>query len=372
VPPPLLSAAPVAGRARGLTPRPTTALAALLLVLLAAGAFWPIVTGRRTVYYGDLALYFIPQLSFQRDQLLAGRVPLWNPYLLCGTPFVGNPQAWPLYPSSALLYGLEAPVAARRDRGRAFGACRCRHAVVFAAARPHRVGGAAGRRRLGLWRGARVQDAVPEHGAGGGVFAVALVGHGWADLRTTPARTATLALLVGLALLAAHAQVFLMTFYLCGAYAAWRLWPWRGADRKRTAGALIAAFALGSLLSAGQLLPVMDHVRASVRARLTLGRADRFTLPPRALVTNFVAPNFFGNPATGDYRGPGNFWEPCAYIGLLPFGLAVLCRRLALPARQGNALLGTGGARGGVARVGHHGRAVHRGLLPVARRQQVQ
>ena len=81
---------------------------ALFLLLLTGAWFWPLLSGAKSLYFGDIGLYFIPQLTFERQELLQGRIPLWNPHLLCGTPFVGNPQAWPLYPSAALLYALPA------------------------------------------------------------------------------------------------------------------------------------------------------------------------------------------------------------------------------------------------------------------------
>jgi hypothetical protein len=238
-------------------------------------------------------------LSFQRDQLLAGRVPLWNPYLLCGTPFVGNPQAWPLYPSSALLYGLEAPVAASviavghlalaavgtllflRRRGR----------TVWAAL----LGGVA-------WGfgGALVSKTQFPNMVQAAAFLPWLL---WAMdgliLRTTPARTATLALLVGLALLAAHAQVFLMTFYLCGAYAAWHVWPRRGTDRKRTARR--SRCGVRARFAAERRAIVAGHgpCACNVRARLTLGRADRFTLPSRAWVAELCRKLLFWHQGQG-------------------------------------------------------------------------
>ena len=70
--------------------------------------FTEVIFRGRVFFYGDLSLYFLPQLDFLRSELLAGRIPLWNPYINCGQPFVGNPQTWPLYPSSLLLLFFEA------------------------------------------------------------------------------------------------------------------------------------------------------------------------------------------------------------------------------------------------------------------------
>ncbi len=43
-------------------------------------------------------LYFEPMQRFASAELRSGRLPLWNPYLLCGQPFIGNPQMGVFYP----------------------------------------------------------------------------------------------------------------------------------------------------------------------------------------------------------------------------------------------------------------------------------
>ncbi len=79
------------------------------LFLLTLIYFWPQLIGGKALYWGDIGLYFTPMQMFLRDNLRHGRLPLWNPLILCGTPYVGNPQTWPLYPTTALLPWLSAP-----------------------------------------------------------------------------------------------------------------------------------------------------------------------------------------------------------------------------------------------------------------------
>ena len=81
----------------------------LLLLGLTLIYFWPQVGRGRALYWGDIGLYFTPMTQFLHDNLRAGRLPLWNPLILCGAPFVGNPQTWPLYPLTALLPVVSAP-----------------------------------------------------------------------------------------------------------------------------------------------------------------------------------------------------------------------------------------------------------------------
>lgn len=305
------------------TPPVATGIGAFLLVFLAVLLFLPLLVGDRALYFGDLSLYFIPLLAFQRRELLEGQIPLWNPHLLNGTPFVGNPQSWPLYPSSLLLYLLPAH--------RAVGVIGVLHLALAA------VGMLLFLRRRGLLLAPALLGAVT-FGFGGALVskmqfpnmvqaAAFLPWLLWSvegvAARPTAGRQAALIVTIGLALLAAHAQVFLMQFYLCGAWALWRVRALPPEHRARVGRALAGALAVGVLLAMVQLLPTLDLIRSSMRVELKLAKANRFILPPGMLLTAFVLPNFYGNPSTGEYIGRGNFWEPCAYAGLLPFALAV-------------------------------------------------
>jgi len=330
IPPAKIPPAPPAPRVPFLSfiPYPLSFLFVLALALI---AFWPVVSGAQTLFFGDIGLYFAPLLSFQRAELLQGRIPLWNPYALCGTPFAGNPQAWPLHPSTLLLYAFDAP--------RACGLIGVLSTVWGA------WGTLAFLHRRGVGTGAALIASVAW--AFGGAFvskyqfpnmAQAASWLPWllwaADgviVRPHAGRVALLALCVGLSLLSAHAQMFLLQFYVGLAFCGWRLWRLPTGDARRVAlGYLAAGFFVGALLASAQLLPVVEQVGASVRPALPLAKANRFILPPYAALTNFVLPNFYGNPATAaPYVARGNFWEPCAYGGVAPFLLAIwtMCHR---------------------------------------------
>ena len=46
----------------------------------------------------DAFTYFTPYWAYRMAELRAGHLPLWNPYLFLGVPFLANPQAAVLYP----------------------------------------------------------------------------------------------------------------------------------------------------------------------------------------------------------------------------------------------------------------------------------
>ncbi|WP_395139168.1 YfhO family protein [Armatimonas sp.] len=296
--------------------------------------FAEVVFRGRVLFYGDLSLYFLPQLDFQRSELLAGRIPLWNPYINCGQPFVGNPQTWPLYPSSLLL-------------------------LIFEAARANAISTLlhvlwAGLGMLVFLRQQKLTPVAATLGAVAFAFGGAFVSKVqfpnmlqamswlpwllWATgrviMRPLPGRVALLGLCVGLTLLAAHAQVTLMQLYLVLAWVLFRLMTLPRAERLRPLSALALAALLGLALALAQLLPVVEHALASTRPQLSLGAANRFYLPWRELIL-LIAPNALGNPALpGGWHGKANFWEPCCYIGLVPLVLVFFVQGNKLPRQR--------------------------------------
>ncbi len=87
--------------------------AALGLGLLLAWATWPVVAGRLPENL-DLLLQFAPNATFLQRELTAGRLPLWNPYVGAGVPFLADPgtAGWYL-PSWLALLALNTADAVR-------------------------------------------------------------------------------------------------------------------------------------------------------------------------------------------------------------------------------------------------------------------
>jgi hypothetical protein len=69
-----------------------------------------LATSGDTVLDGyDIPTYVAWLHQFSRESLLAGRLPLWNPHIYAGVPFLANPQTTVFYPPSWLY--LAMPVA---------------------------------------------------------------------------------------------------------------------------------------------------------------------------------------------------------------------------------------------------------------------
>ena len=331
-------------------------LVAAVLLLLTTLYFWRQVVQGQALYWGDIGLYFLPMQEFLRQNLGAGRLPLWNPLILCGTPYAGNPQVWPLYPVTALLPFVSAT-----------------QFINLTVALHVWVAGlgtyAFARRTLGIGRGAALLAAVTFMFGGELVskeqFPNMVQASAWlpwtllclhALLTRRRVRDAlALGVVLGLQLLAAHVQMTLLTLYLALAYGVFGPpAPILGSNTEeiRTEGAaktkgkashaptavfsvllprigagglpslLLLALVTASGLAMGQLLPTLALFRDAARQRLSFAVVDRFYLPLNQL-GNFVLPHLHGSPYFGNWSARGNFWETCCYVGLLPFALAV-------------------------------------------------
>ncbi|MFZ2423158.1 MAG: hypothetical protein WA029_18650, partial [Anaerolineae bacterium] len=81
-------------------------LGVFVLALFARLAFT-----NRVLATGDVYTYFTPYRDFAAAALRAGKLPLWNPYLFLGVPFLANSQAAVFYPLHWPLAWLSTPRA---------------------------------------------------------------------------------------------------------------------------------------------------------------------------------------------------------------------------------------------------------------------
>lgn len=82
-------------------------VAAIALIwLVVAAFFWPLLTpdpnSKFWVQVGDFTNQFYAFHSFAAQELWAGRLPLWNPYMLAGHPFLSDIQTATFYPVGLL------------------------------------------------------------------------------------------------------------------------------------------------------------------------------------------------------------------------------------------------------------------------------
>lgn len=315
-------------------------LAGGILFLLTAGFFWRTLSG--AVYQpadgGDLASFLFPTYRFAAGELAQGRLPLWNPTLYGGAPFVGDIQAGFLYVPNLLLFLLapEFPYAALQwsAAGHLFWAALGMYTLLRALRWPDRTVG-----RLPALFGAvafSLSDPLLIHFGNLNLIAV-LSWLPWvlaAYARTLETRRlrwlAGAALLFAAGTYAGHAQSTLYTglaliVYTVG-WTATNLPP-AGARARSVladAGVLAGVLVLTGLLAAPILLPALELTRHALRQAFTYQDSVAYSLAPTQLLAGLVSPGFFGH-------GPALHWSlwervelPFAGVATLVFGLAGL------------------------------------------------
>ncbi len=374
-------------------------LAALLLLILPLLLFGAVTIGPLTLLPADNLFAFEPWASYRQEmavglpqnQLLSdlilenyawkklireavstGQIPLWNPYILSGQPFLANGQHSAFYPFSLLFYLL--PLA------KAYGWFTVSQLwlaglFMYIFIRTLRVG------RLGALI-AGITYSLSTFFIVSVVFTMIIAGAIWLPLLLAmieivirkqeekgtvgyspiPYLVAG-ALVLGCQTLAGHPEITYYTLLVGGYYALGRLlllWRRQGTPRfaLRLGGWLFLMVALGVGLGAVQLVPMVEVLGQNFRDNsVTLEQVRGWALPWRRLVTFFV-PDFFGSPAHhGTFDLVTRGWLPLglnahgqvnplcpactgwdtktsveagAYLGILPLVLAVLALAQAL------------------------------------------
>jgi hypothetical protein len=321
------------------------------LALLCAAFFWDVfwLPQDRIVAGNDLTDMFFLWLRFADNSIEQGQLPLWNPYVFSGLPFVANPQPALFYPPTWLVFLM--PIS------KALGLIIVLHVWLAG---------------VGMYAWLRTEGASTKGALLGGTvfafsgyfFARVQAGHLgvvttgtwlpfllWAYRRAVTRRSWSLAVMgglpVGLSILTGHTASFVYVALGLVAYAAFCAWDcWR---EERSARAVVfplvwlgVMLLVGLVLAAVQLLPMVELVVRSTRqATSSYNFATRFSWPPGYLLTLLI-PNFFGEPTHTGYWGEGIYEEFIFYIGVLPLLLALLGLRLRHRLKPFLAALGLG------------------------------
>ena len=350
---------------------------------------------------GDLIIQNYPWKRFTLSSLRGGEIPLWNPYLFAGAPFLANGQHSALYPFSVLY--LVLPLA------KAYGWFVLSQ-VWLAGVSMYVFGRILGMRRGGaalagfVYQGAQflvISAAVFPMIAAAVVWLPFLLGCIERVITTSlgPAETRHRALLwaaagaVGLAcqVLAGHAEFTYYTLLIMALFALWRMVT--AAQGSRGAGGqgsglsprspapllpflwLSALVATGLLIAAVQFVPLFEVGRVNFRVgSASFAEVRGWAYPPRHALA-LLLPNFYGNPSHHTVRdafsgesiplelnyhgglnpygptttswGTKNYVEGAAYMGILPLllagaGLTAIFRRRGPNARRAHALFFAG------------------------------
>lgn len=266
------------------------------------------------------------------EELKKGKLPLWNPYSFSGTPLLANFQTAAFYPLNILFFILPFDFA--------WG--------VLIVLQPLLAG-------LFLYSYLRYIN-VGKMGSffGAWVFAFSGFTIAWLEWNTIIQTILWLPLVLlakekllkkvtlkwsiilfgaeVCAFLAGHLQVLFYTLIISNLYLFIKIIQF--SVKNKRAGSLIGVaykkylpFLIIGLLvfivSSIQFIPTLQFISNSARQfdQGSYTKAGWF-LPWQNLI-QFIAPDFFGNPATGNYWGIWNYGEFIGYIGLMPLIFAL-------------------------------------------------
>ena len=313
--------------------------AILLLIGLWAIFFWRLYTPNEvdqvSLQEGDFSGQFVAWTSYSVERLREGEIPLWNPYMNAGAPFLADPQTAVLYPPRLLTVAL---LTSKSDvsNGDVYAALQREMTlqVLLGALMMY-----AFLRRLtrDIAQNAPIPISVISSLIGALVFGFGgfmtaypplqlplLESAIWIPLvllgiheatRPTHANIGWRCLVlagVGLALcaLAGPPQTLLFTAYVAVAYLVYRLWQ-RGTDWKTIGLAILLMAVIAGGLSAVQLLPTAQFQNQTYRENFSVDdKGGGFSMQD---LTQFVFPYMLGR------------WTPLylSLIGLVLVGVAI-------------------------------------------------
>lgn len=123
---------------------------------------------------------------------------------------------------------------------------------------------------------------------------------------------------------AGHSQVFFYVALLGFVYALWRVQQLDDARRRVIRRWLPTSLVVIAAITAIQWVPLVRFLSQTSRLEdITVWQKSGWFIPWQHLV-QFFAPDFFGNPSTGNYWGEWNYGEFVGYIGVLPLILALV------------------------------------------------
>ncbi len=341
------------------------------LVSLCLGFFWPVFRGRALVPTEGIYLvdhifecHCPPSITeplntnliadqiyqmyawrlFTIQSLAAGRVPLWNPYAACGTPFLANHQSAVLNPVNFIANLLLPPALGQTVfiLLTLISACLLTYGFVRSLGGSP-LGSFVSGMTFGFEGFIFIWLGIPLSATATFLPAILWATH-WLAQRPTAARATLLAVMIGWQFLAGHLSTSVQTLAFWLVFVGYEFVSQRLINNRRWCRRFAGFAALGLLLGIGlgmpQLLPLRESFGLS--SMTETGRSRWLSKDPMAnakkavlgdwwYLRHFILgeiallflPERHGNPAFGDYRfypSYGNYAERSNYIG----GLALL------------------------------------------------
>lgn len=323
--------------------------ALLLVVLLAPFVSFLLHPAGRVMGHPECdnpsAYYFINEYAARCWR--EGLVPLWNPYIMLGMPFLGEGQASVFHPLSFLFVFLSTGAAINWLITLAFVLTGF---FFYGYLRALKLGQPA------AWCGAvawSFSNAMISRIYAGHLnilltfISIPLVMMLWEKYRNSGKVQYLVGISCGygLMILAYYPQFLYIfsLFFLFYVLVQSALAIKNRADARREGWEILKLglfILLGIGVGAIQLLPSLEFVARSFRQRTSLAFCGIFSFPPENFLT-LIAPGFFGTrfkDTPGLYWGRNYYWEMYIYLGMLPLIMAAVGAWIA-PRRRAAALL---------------------------------
>ena len=293
-----------------------------VLILANLIFFWTPLTSSQASIQWDAADYYAVVQKYFSDELHAGRMPFWTPYVWSGYPFLADPQVGAWYPLNWPFFaiGVSARTIQWENFLHSLLACLGAYSLALRLLRDKSAACLAGLcyGLCGWFVGHSSHTTMVEAAAWLPWLLLAYLA------AAESGRVAALIwaiLIAGLIILAGHFQTILYSFFALGLFALALCL----AEPKRSLRFLSMAFLVpagGTLLSAIGTLPGLELVNQSVRATFAgVTRTEGF-LRAGAFAT-LIYPDYYGL-IRGHYWGPEDITQYYLYAGLLVVPLALI------------------------------------------------
>jgi hypothetical protein len=299
----------------------------------------PILAAGKALFWGTVSTQFVPWQALAFAEVRQGIFPWWNPFNGMGAPLFANYQLAFLYPPTWIAYPFYLlggiPWMAWSDT------------VILLL---HLILGGFGfvylTRKLGL--PLLSQSVTGIAFAMGGfligrleffsivyaltwlpwlilaVEALSSTRISWQERQKSLKPVLAIILVLIMVLLAGHAQTAWYMACFSGLWLFFRTWQRQGWKRALIS---MAGLMLIGIVAAGavsfQLAPTLEYMLNSQRASsVDYQTVVTYSFWPWRFLT-YLAPDFFGNPGSGNFWGYASYWEDAVFIGVLPFLMSV-------------------------------------------------
>ena len=278
----------------------------------------------------DARIQFLYTRFFGFNEVAHLSLPLWNPHVFGGTPFVGTLQSAVFYPLN-LLFAL-FPIAPAMNWSIAL---HLGLSGIFTYLLLNKYGASP--------CGAFVAGVV--YTFSGPQFLHVYAGHlnalsamVWTPLmflllenlieKKRLVDSVLLGMAIAMQFLAGQPQYVFYTMIALFLYLLFNLAFFKTDGQSKPAFKVVSllfllAVVISIALSAIQILPTMEMTRYSTRQNLSFDWVAQFSFPPGNLIT-YLIPDFFGDMSTVSYWGKNYLWEMSVYVGIMPLLLVVL------------------------------------------------